>query len=183
MSDLLFMKLKGIDGEEPIGSDQKLVRIQTYSHAVSQTVAPLRPSVGESTLLRRGLGDQHQFVVTRHFDKVSPKLFDAASAGIVFEFVVIFYCTVMPDSKGEKSDPEPLLKIVMKNAIISQFEYGFVDTWPQETLSFNYMSIGWDTKWPDPTDGKVASLSPAGWNGEKNVPGSLLAPSDLDWKK
>jgi type VI protein secretion system component Hcp len=134
-------------------------------------VAPLRPSVaGTSKELRRGLPMQGLFKVTRYFDKVSPKLFSAASAGIRFDHVWIYFNSIMPDSKHEKHESESILKIQLENVVIAEFSYGYSDTWPTEEMSFAYTSIGWRTNWPDPKTGTLGMLSDAGWNGELNIP-------------
>jgi type VI secretion system secreted protein Hcp len=185
MADLLFMKLSGdgFKGEEPIGSSKDLVRIKTFSHDIAQDLVPIRPSaVGSTKEIVRGTPRQGQFTVTRHFDKISPKLFSAATAGIRFDAVSIYFCSVMADSKHEKHEPELILQILLENAVIANFQYGYNSDWPTEIVSFAYTSIGWKTNWPDPTDGTVKPLGDVGWNGELNKP---AAPdfNILKWEK
>lgn len=185
MSELVFMKLDGksFEGEEPIGNSKGLVRIKTFSHAISQDLAPMRPSVNGTTKeLRKGSPTQGPFNVTRYFDKVSPKLFSAACAGIRFERVSVFFCSMNPDTKHEKHTPEPILQILLQNAVITDFQYSYLETWPSEVMSFAYTSIGWRTNWPDPEKGTWQPLEDVGWNGEWNKP---VAPafSTKDWEK
>lgn len=178
------MRLKGqsFEGEEPIGDDQKLVRIESYSHGIGMPVTSARPSAGENVNLRRGPCQHGAFTVTKGFDKVSSKLFDAASAGVVFEDVLIFLCSVMSDSKNEKNGPDSILTIHLTNAVIVSFEYSYAGDWPMEVISFSYTSIFWDVSWPDPVDGTINDLEQSGWDGLLNKSGTLAIPGSLDFE-
>lgn len=181
---LLYMRLKGqsFEGEEPIGDDQKLIRIGSYSHSLGMPVSSARPSAGENVNLRRGPCQHGTFTVTRGFDKVSSKLFDAAAAGVVFEDALIFLCSMMGGSKNESHGLDSLLTIHLTNAIMTSFQYSYSGDWPIEVIGFSYTSIFWDVSWPDPVDGKVNDMEQAGWDGLLNKSGTLAIPGSLDFE-
>jgi type VI protein secretion system component Hcp len=145
-------------------------------------VASARPSAGENVNLRRGPCQHGTFTVTRGFDKVSSKLFDAAAAGVVFEDALIFLCSMMGGSKNESHGPDSLLTIHLTNAIMTSFQYSYSSDWPIEVIGFSYTSIFWDVAWPDPVDGKVNDMEQAGWDGLLNKSGTLAIPGSLDFE-
>ncbi len=181
MSDLLYLRLDGVDGEEPIGDSQKLISIVSYQHNLDQPVTPNRPSQGKDSVHRRSFCRHAPFRVVKGFDKTSAKLFAAASAGVTFKKAIVHACTSQFQSLTNTSKPGPFLSIIMDNAIISGFSYGCEGDWPMETLSFQYASIGWKVNWPDPEDGEEKKLEPVGWDGQKNQPGAVEIPKNLNW--
>ena len=60
----LYLRLEGVDGEEPIGESQKMILIASYSHGLSMPVAPTRPSLGEDAAFRRSYCRHGLFTVT-----------------------------------------------------------------------------------------------------------------------
>jgi type VI protein secretion system component Hcp len=180
MSDLLFMKLAGdsFKGEEPINDDcdtadhQGMMRINSFSHQISQDIAPIRPSAHkhsdtEKTILRKGEPQQGLFIVNRYFDKVSPELFAAASAGILFDWVAIYYCSLIKEGEEDVST-EPVWEIILKRSVIADFQYGYSADWPEETISFAFTSIVWRTHLPKAYDGSLSSAHGYIWNGTLN---------------
>lgn len=183
MSDLLFMKMDGIEGEEPVGSDQKSIRLTSFSHGLSVPVTPGRVSVGEDSALRRSSCEHAMFSVTKFFDKTSSKLFAACANCVLFESVAIYLC-MSDKASGPAADgnePAPFLSIIMENVIIANFSYSYASGWPDESLTLRYSSIGWKTKWFDPEEGSSENLAPVGWNGAENVPDQLSIPSSVEW--
>lgn len=183
MASLLYMRLEGIEGEEPLGSDEKAIRLNSYSHNLTLPVAPMRPSVGDGATLRRSYCQHGHFQVTKGFDRTSPKLFNACANGVVFETVAIYLCmsakTTSPTSDGY--EPEPFLSILLKTSVIADFRYGYSGEWPVETLAFRYTSIGWKTGWVNPETGEDENLEPIGWDGAENAPAQLSIPSSVKW--
>lgn len=181
MKQLLFMRLEGIDGEEPIGESQSMIAIHSYSHSVGMPVAPTRPSVGNEAGFRRSYCRHGAFEVVKGFDKTSPKLFEACANGVVFPNVAIHACNQEFNTQRNSSKPTPMLSIVLTNAIMVDFTYGFEGGWQVENLAFQYASIGWKTKWADPDTGDSANLEPVGWKGADNAAGTISVPSAVDW--
>lgn len=181
--ELLFMRIDGIEGEEPIGDGEKhkLIKIESYSHGLGMPTAPFRPSVGTDATLRRSYCRHGLFTVIKGFDKSSPKLFEACANGVVFPTVVIYLCLHRPDPLTKDEEMQPLLSIVMTDAVMASFEYGFSGEWPVETIGFRYTSIGWKTDWIDPETGQDATLEPVGWDGSENAPGDIDIPSSVKW--
>lgn len=181
MSQMLFMRVDGIEGEEPIGDSQKMIMIASYSHGVGISISPSRPSLGKDATLRRSYCQHGLFQVTKGFDKTSPKLFDACTNGVIFPNVVIYACNSSFNSMTKSSEPKPFLSIVMTEAVMAEFQYGFSDGWQVESIGFRYSSIGWTTNWVSPEDGKAETLEPVGWDGLTNEEASVPVPSSLKW--
>lgn len=191
MSDLLFMKLCGdnFKGEEPITSDtdngKGLVRINSFSHNITQDLATIRPSahlhsLDEISMLRKGEPQQGYFNVHRYFDKISIQLFAAASAGVVFDWIGIYYCSVMKDDDDHTT--KPVWEIFLKRSVIADFQYEYSGDWPEENISFAFTSIEWRTNWPSAYDGSTTSPVTLGWNGTENKVYEPTDYADQGWE-
>ncbi|WP_296462501.1 type VI secretion system tube protein Hcp [Rubinisphaera sp.] len=188
MAGMMFMKLTGIDGEEPIGSSpaQKMIAIAGYSHRVSTPIAQIRPNSGEDIRNRRGPCDHGLFVVQKGFDKTSPKLFSASCNGVIFDNAVIYVCSQDRNSLTNSSKIAPFFTITMTEAIIANFSYESSGTWPMEVMSLHYTSISWKVDWIDPDEendtASKSKLEPVGWDGELDKESPTDVPSALSWK-
>lgn len=181
MKQMLYMRLEGIDGEEPIGESQKMIAIQGYSHSIGLPVAQTRPSVGKEAAFRRSFCRQGVFEVIKGFDKTSPKLFEACANGVVFPNAAIYACSQEFNSQKKSSLPVPMLTIVLTDAVMVDFSYGFQGGWQIETISLRYASIGWKTKWADPETGDSENLEPVGWEGLENAASQISVPAGVKW--
>lgn len=181
MEQMLYMRLEGIDGEEPIGASQEMIAINSYSHGLSMPVAPTRPSVGEDAAFRTSYCRHGAFTVVKGFDKSSTKLFEACANGVKFPNVGIHVCTQEFNSIKNTSEPAPMLSINLTDAIMVDFSYSFQGGWQVENIAFQYTSIGWKVKWVDPEKGDSTNLEPVGWDGQKNSPSTISIPSSIDW--
>ena len=158
------------------------IAILDYNHGVGLDLAAQRPSVGPDASFRRSRTHHGAFVVTKAFDIASPKLFAAASRGATFKHVVVYSCAQELTALTNTSKPQPFLSIIMKDAVIVDFSYGFVDGWQMETVSFGYGSIGWHVEWKDPESGDSESLEPVGWDGVDNKNSTIAIPSSVEWQ-
>ena len=175
------MRLEGIEGEEPIGDSQKLIKLQSYSHSLAMPSVPARPSVGKDVALRRSYCEHGLFRVVKAFDNTSPKLFEACANGVVFPSVLIYLCIHRANPLSKDQELEPMLTIVLSDAIMASFDYAFDADWPMEHVGFRYSSIGWKTDWIDPEKGSDKKLEPVGWEGTENTPADISIPGDLKW--
>ena len=181
MADLLFMRVEGIEGEEPIGQDDDLIRIGSYAHSLSMPVTPVRPSVGKESAQRRSYTQHGLFRVMKGLDKSSPKLFAASAQGVLLPTVVIFLCRQEKNLLTKEFTPTPLLTITMTDVVIANFDYGYSDGWPTESIALQYQSIGWEVDWVNPEDGTNDRLEPVGWNGTTNKSEAVDLPGNMAW--
>ncbi|MCA9178742.1 MAG: type VI secretion system tube protein Hcp [Planctomycetales bacterium] len=182
MTQMLYMRLEGIDGEEPIGDNsQDAIAIIDYSHSIGLELANQRPSAGADAAFRRSRTHHAPFVVNKSFDRTSSKIFAAASRGVLFKHVVIYSCSQEISQLTTSSKPKPFLSIIMKDAVIADFSYQFAGNWQAEQISFQYASIGWHVKWKDPESGDSETLEPVGWNGSQNKNEQIAIPSSVEW--
>lgn len=181
MEQMLYMRLEGIDGQEPIGESQNMIGIQSYKHSVGMPVAPARPSIGKEASFRRSFCAHGAFQVVKGFDKTSPKLFEACANGVVFPNVAVFACSQEFNSQKKSSSPVPMLTINLSDAVMVDFSYGFQGGWQIETIAFRYASIGWKAKWADPETGDSENLEPVGWEGADNAAATISIPAGVKW--
>lgn len=186
MADMMFLRLKGIDGEAPIGDSQKAISIANFSHNVSTPIAALRPNVGADARSRRGPVEHGEFQITKALDKTSSKLFSACCNGVIFENAVVFVCSQDRNTMLNTSKIAPFFTITMTDVIISNFSYQCAGQWPMEALSLHYTSIGWKVEWIDPDEendtATKTNLEPVGWDGEIDKAATIDVPSDLSWQ-
>ena len=179
---MLYLRLEGIDGEEPIGDSQDAIAILDYSHSVGAEVASTRPSVGADASFRRSKTHHAPFVVNKAFDRTSPKIFAAASRGVMFKHAVVYSCAQEITALTKSSKGVPFLSIIMKDAFIVDYSYGYADGWQMETVAFEYASIGWHADWKDPESGDDESLEPVGWDGAENKNSQIAIPASVKWQ-
>ena len=179
MAKLIFLKIEGIDGEEPIGEtpEKKMIRLSGYSHSLDMELSASRPSLGPDATLRRSYCRHGLFAVQKGLDLATPKLLQACANGVIFPNVAIHVCTLQDVTfPSRKKVPKPILSIVMTDAIIAHHSYGFQDKWPTEQISFQYTSIGWNCNWYKPKDGSSTAI-PTGWDGSSNEDKVLAVPA------
>lgn len=183
MTQMLYLKLEGVEGEEPIGDDsQDAIAIIDYSHSIHREMAAVRPSAGAEATRRRSAGIHAPFVVHKAFDKTSPRLFAAAVAGVVFKHAVVYSCSQDVSALTGSSKPLPFLTIVLKNAVIVDFNYSYEGSWQMERIAFDYETIAWQADWKDPESGDSETLEPVGWEGSKNKVDNTDPPSSVEWE-
>jgi type VI protein secretion system component Hcp len=73
-TDLTFMRIASVDGEEPYNSTMKLIRIAGFKHALAIPMSPARASLGAQSTLRRQYCEHGEFTVFKGLDKTSCKI-------------------------------------------------------------------------------------------------------------
>lgn len=179
-SSLTFMKIDGIDGEEPYDTTMKLIRISGFKHGLHVPTMATRPSLGTTSTLRRTYCDHGDFTVYKGLDVSSGKIFDACQRAAIIANLAVYMCR-SDNSSGALSSgdfmPLPFLSIVMTNVVISGFTYEMQLGWPTERVDIRYTSISWILDWVSPKDGTAANLPGVGWNGSTNKPTPPYAAS------
>jgi type VI protein secretion system component Hcp len=187
VDSLVFMRIQGIDGEEPVGSDegkgerpQKLIKIVTFDHTLTLPTSPLRPSVGKFAKLRRAYCQHGLFTVRKELDKTSHKIFELCLKGAVVENVAFYVCRPGENLKGEFG-LEAMVSILLQEVVIVHFGYEWTTSW-KERIDLDYSSITWKVDWPEGKEGKVNHLTPVGWNGLLNKSEAVDIPAGVAFK-
>lgn len=168
-----FMRIDSLDGEEPYNAEMKMIRLAGFRHELNIPIAPLRPSIGPQSTMRRTYCNHGFFTVTKGLDRTSGGLFDLSSRAAVIPNVAVYMCRSQESSTGLSSyqaAPQPFLSIAMTNVVIARFHYELTSAWPIEEIDFHYTSISWILDWIDPVDGTAVNLGGVGWNGQTNAP-------------
>lgn len=111
------------------------IQCMSYSHGVSQ------PLTGDVSNNKRTTGKPmiQDMVLTKMFDKSSPKLNYYCCTGEAFETAVI---TIYQMDDSAKT-PKKYIEYTLTNAIISSVSVGGGGGVPSETLTLNFSKIKW----------------------------------------
>ena len=153
-----FLKIDGIPGESTDDKHKDWVEILSYSHGIAQPASGTASSAGGATAERC----QHQdFVIVKYLDKASPKLYEFCSTGKHIKDVTIELCR----AGGDKLK---YMEIKMEHVIISHVAPGGNgkggDSFPTESVSFNYGTIKWTYTQQKRADGSGGGNVAGGWD-------------------
>jgi type VI secretion system Hcp family effector len=162
MARFAFMQVDGIEGESDDASHKKWIEINSFSQGGAQPSAGQRSTGGGASSAQATLND---IVITKDFDKSSPKLFDAMVRAkhittVKFEFV------------RSADDPVVYLKVNLDDVMISSIQVSQGgDQMPQESISFNPGVIEFVYTATDHKTGKAQGDVKAKFNLITNRPG------------
>lgn len=154
-----FIKIDGIDGESMDDKHKNEIEVLDFSAAVLNA---------SSTATGGGSGagvSQHEdFVITKHVDKASPKLFAACSSG---EHIKKAVMSVRKAGKEQKD----YLIVTLSDVLISGIQHtgALASASPTEEISFNYGKIEHEYK-PQTSDGTTAGSIKAGYDVKARKP-------------
>ena len=94
VADPMFIKFEGVDGESKDKSHKDWIDVQSFQHGITQ------PGGGTGSTRRRGDVVLYNIVITKCFDKSSPKLMEALATGRMFNLVQIEFTRLYPDGGG-----------------------------------------------------------------------------------
>jgi type VI secretion system secreted protein Hcp len=84
-----FLQLDGVPGESTDDKHKDWIELLSYDHSMMQPVSSTRSSAGGAGSGRTQHGD---FMISKHVDKASPKLYEAISNGKHFSKAKIEVC-------------------------------------------------------------------------------------------
>lgn len=156
-----FLKIEGIPGESTDDKHKDWIEVLSFSHGITQPVSATSSSAGGATAERT----QHEdYVIVKYIDKASPKLYEACSTGQHIKEVTL----AMHRAGGDKLQ---YMEVKMEEVIISHIApggHGKGDSFPTETVSFNYGSIKWTYTQQKRTDGSGGGNVAGGWDLRAN---------------
>ena len=140
ISDPIYMKYDGVDGEVTVQGHEKWIELTSFQWGVSNTSGHATPS---------------ELVVTSFLSAASPKLFIAAVNGTPFPSATI-------DFVGPADPVKPYLQYVLEDALISSYSVSSGGDRPLESLSLNFDKIKFAYSPLDET-GKLGNPITAEW--------------------
>lgn len=156
-----FLKIDGIPGESTDDKHADWIEIISFNHGVHQPASATASSAGGGTTERC----EHQdFTVAKYIDKASPKVYEYCSSGKHLKEVTLEFCR----AGGDKTK---YLEIKLEEVIISNVSPGGSkgdDSFPMESVSFNYGKIKWTYTQQKRADGSGGGNVTGGWDLTKN---------------
>src|SRR3972149_11880147 len=127
----MFIKIDTIDGESKDKAHPNEIQLESWSFGASQSGSMAMGGGGGA-----GKVSLHDFSVTKHIDKSSPKLFEALVTGKHLKDATF----VIRKAGGE---PLEYLKITLTDVLVSSYSTGGAsgDDRPMESVSFNFAQI------------------------------------------
>lgn len=157
----LFIKFDGIDGECKDNDHKGWSDVLSFSWGLHKAGAG---ATGQTR--RRGVVTVEDVVLTKEYDKSSPKLAEAICNGKVFPKVEIHDTTTYGD--GNRA---VFLKYELKNVMVSSFSVsgaGAGDAVPTESLSLNFEEVKQTYIEYDAKGGKKGNVE-MGWKVEEGT--------------
>jgi len=157
-----FLKIDGIPGESTDDKHKDWIEVLSFNHGMTQPSSATASSVGGAPTERVNIQD---FSVVKHIDKASPKLYEFCCSGKVSANVTLELCR----AGGDKLK---YLEVKMENAIISGVHPGGAaggsDTFPTESVGFNFGKIKWTYTQQKRSDGSGGGNVTGGWDLQAN---------------
>src|ERR1051325_11245471 len=132
-----FLKIDGIPGESTDDKHKDWIEILDFHFGMEQPSSATDSSAGGGTTERVNVDD---FVIVKHLDKASPKLYEFCCNGKHIKDVTFELCR----AGGDKLK---YMEVKMENVVISKARPGGrakgSDALPSESVSFNYAKVKW----------------------------------------
>lgn len=154
---------KKIEGESRDKDHKKpWFEVASWQHMIRQPKSATASTAGGHTAERCEHGEM---IFTKDLDSISPQLWEACSAGTLYEDVEIHFMR----ANGTQGRVQ-YLTIKLKKAIISSVLPEVVgEGLPTETFSLKYAAVQWEYV-QQTMDGKTAKGTPAMWSLATNKP-------------
>jgi type VI secretion system secreted protein Hcp len=154
----MFLKIDGIEGESLDDKHKNEIQLLSFSFGANQA-----GSAGVGGGSGVGKVQVHDFQFSKHFDKASPKLFEACATGKHTPKVTLV-CRKAGGSQQE------YLKYVFSEVLVSSITHSGSggDALPTENVSMNFSKIEIEYK-PQDEKGGLGGVVKSGWDLAKNV--------------
>ena len=160
---------KKIEGESRDNEHKKpWFEVSSWEHLIRQPKSATASTAGGHTAERCEHGEM---VFTKDLDLTSPQLWEACSAGTLYDDVEIEFMRA-----NGTQDRVKYLTIKLKKAIVASVKPSVVgEGLPTETFTLKYAAVQWEYT-QQTMDGKTAKGSPAMWSLATNKP-EFAAPN------
>ncbi|NOT07640.1 MAG: type VI secretion system tube protein Hcp [Gemmatimonadales bacterium] len=158
MSDIILVKLPGIDGECTLKGYDKYVEAMSYSHGVAMSVTNTVTN-SERTAGKPMVQD---FTFTKQLDLASPVLNQKCCQG-----TILAEDTLVVVGRNDNGAVLPLITYTLSNVVVSSINVGGGGGIPSETVSLNFTKIKWEYKAQKGSGGQDGT-APGVWDVAKN---------------
>jgi type VI secretion system secreted protein Hcp len=153
-----FLKIDGVPGESTDDKHKDWIEILDFNFGLEQPSSATDSSAGGGTTERVNVDD---FLVVKHLDKASPKIYEFCCTGKHIKDVTFELCR----AGGDKLK---YMEVKMENVVISKARPGGKaqgsDTLPSESISFNYAKVKWAYTQQKRGDGSGGGNVAGGWD-------------------
>ncbi len=161
MSNDVFLKIEGIDGESSDSAHKKWIEVLSFDHGVSQPVTAASGTGGRTG----GRADFQKFKIVKEVDKATPDLNLYCCNGKHIPKIEVECCLATEDK-------HMFYKYEMENVIVSSVACKGDDSdgKPTESVTFAFGKMKWEYTPIDDT-GKPEAAVNRTWNLENNEQG------------
>jgi type VI secretion system secreted protein Hcp len=135
----------------------KAIEVASFEHFIKQPKSSSSSTAGGHTAERTEHGEM---IFTKDIDSASTKLWQAASAGTVYQDVEIFFYRALGGNNSTQSGNKRVnyLKVGLKNVVVSSVSTNIASgsELPTETFGLRYSAVQW-TYNEAPLDGSTAA--------------------------
>lgn len=157
----IFCKVEGIPGESTDARHKDWIEVLSFQHGIHLPV----PSVPGGPGVPSGRSQHQEFVIVKHLDKASPKLYESVCTGKHFKTVTIEMLRAGNQFKFMEID----LDDVIISGVAPAGSAQATDPLPAESVNFFYERIRWIYT-PMLPDGSPGPQVTGGWDIAANKP-------------
>ena len=155
-----YLKIEGVPGECTTAGFEGQIEILSYSHGVSQSASMSASTAGGATTGRCSHAD---FNVAKELDKASAILAQKCSDGSHIPTVTLTL------TRAGGSERVPYMEYKLTRCIISSISIGGgKESFPNESVNFNYGKIEWTYTQQKQADGSGGGKTTGSWNLQTN---------------
>ena len=154
----VFLKIDGIPGECTDDKHKDWIEVLSFEHIITQPKSATKSSAGGASTERCEHGD---FIIEKHLDKASPKIYEACSSGKHLKDVTIELCRAGGDKLKYM---EIKLEEVLITAVVPSAKAKGEDNLPTEKVHFDYGKIKWTYTQQKRADGSGGGNVTGGWD-------------------
>ena len=151
-----FLKIDGIPGESKDANHKDWSEIISFRQVMAQPTSSTAGSAGGASAGRANLAD---FVIVKALDKASTKIYEACCKGQHIATVAIELCHT-----GGAKYLEIKLNEVIISGVDSSGNATGADSFPCETVSFNFAKITWSYTQQARADGSAGGNVTGSWD-------------------
>lgn len=172
----IYIEFKGSDikGDSRDSRHKDQIEVSTWSHSIRQPKSATASSSGGHTAERC---EHDEMMFTKDIDGASPKLYQACSAGLVINDVVVYFYRAhggrnAAGDPGETQNRHQYLKVELKNVVIASVAPTVASEGiPTEAFSLKYSAVKWTYDELNIDGNKSGKVNIQGaWNLARNTP-------------
>jgi len=160
-----YLKIPTINGEALAKGFEQQIAVDAFSFDVEQTLNIGSQSSGAGA----GKITFNPFMIKKHYDTSSPKLFQAACVGQAFPSATFSIVKTGSGSKDGTSAPKPYIVVSFGLIAVKTITLQTIDAYPVEIIAFEYGEVNFQYSTMNLTTGALTAATKFGWDRVKNV--------------